>query len=82
MKMSSARAVEPNRESVLIPCGSRRRGRALASRLLVIGAVCTFLCACGGGGGGGASDTHVATPPPQKTELAWDSGNWDQQEWQ
>jgi len=58
----------------------RRDGAAAVLRMLTIGAACLLTCACGGGGSG--SDAPVATPPPPaKAELAWDSGNWDQQEW-
>jgi hypothetical protein len=50
-------------------------------RILAIGATCSLLCACGGGGGGGGTDTSGTPPAPAAAELAWDNGNWDQQEW-
>lgn len=59
----------------------RTGGSASTLRILAIGATCLFLCACGGGGGGGGSDAPVTPPAPAPTELAWDNGNWDQQEW-
>lgn len=57
---------------------ARRVGVAL--RAFAFGTACTLLCACGGGGGGGSDDSGVVAPP-QKAELSWDNGNWDQQEW-
>jgi hypothetical protein len=49
-------------------------------RVLALAAAILCTSACGGGGGG--SDTPVVKPPVQKADLAWDNGNWDQQEWQ
>jgi hypothetical protein len=60
----------------------RTGGSAATLRILAIGATCVFLGACGGGGGGGGSDAPVTPPPTAKADLAWDTGNWDQQEWQ
>jgi len=59
----------------------RTAGSAATLRILAIGAACSILCACGGGGGGGGSDASVTPPAPAPAELAWDNGNWDQQEW-
>lgn len=49
--------------------------------------LCSLLIsACGGGGGGGSSTPPPAnngTPPPvADTDLDWDDGNWDQEDWQ
>ena len=79
-----------NRDDVRASRQGRRPGKrddtqsmrrpAVAVRAIAVGTVCTVMCACGGGGGGASDDTG-AVPPPQKTELSWDNGNWDQQEW-
>jgi hypothetical protein len=53
---------------------------AVVVRAIAIGAICALLCACGGGGSGASDGTEVVSPP-QKAELSWDNGNWDQQEW-
>jgi len=58
-----------------------RHRPAAALRLFMIGVVSVFTCACGGGGSGGGPDAPVVTAPPPQAELAWDNGNWDQQEW-
>lgn len=62
-----------------VPSAARLGSSVATIRLLVITGACLLMSACGGGGGG--SDAPVATPPPTATELAWDNGNWDQQEW-
>lgn len=46
-----------------------------------------LLCGCGGGGGSSDSSTsppNNGTPPPPvaDTDLDWDDGNWDQEDWQ
>lgn len=64
-----------------VQSADRLDGLAGVIRLLAITSTCLLMGACGGGGGGGGSDTPVATPPPAPAELAWDNGNWDQQEW-
>ena len=48
-------------------------------RALIFGAACALLCACGSGGD---SSGAPPAPPPQKTEIAWDNGNWDALQWQ
>ena len=40
------------------------------------------LSACGGGGGGSPAATTSAPPPPPVTDLSWDDGNWDTENWQ
>lgn len=78
MSKADPRAVRLDRRAMRTRAVDRGRGARAPIRLLVIGAACALLSACGGGGGG-ASDGPAATPPP--AELAWDNGNWDQQEW-
>ena len=41
-----------------------------------------FFGACGGGGGGGVSPPPVDLPPVADTDLDWDQGNWDEENWQ
>jgi hypothetical protein len=46
---------------------------------------CLLLSACGGGGGGGSTPGpgNGGNPlPVSDTELDWDEGNWDQENWQ
>ncbi len=62
-----------------VSSADRLGGSTATIRTLVITSASLLMCACGGGGGG--NDAPVATPPPAATELAWDNGNWDQQEW-
>jgi hypothetical protein len=80
MSIVNPRAVRLDREVMRTPTVNRGCGTHQAMRLLVIGAACALTSACGGGGGG-ASDGTPVTPPPAAAELAWDNGNWDQQEW-
>jgi hypothetical protein len=80
MSNQRMRAHVLDRESTRIRCADGLRGATTAMRVLALGAALLFTSACGGGGGG--SDTPVVKPPAQKAELAWDNGNWDQQEWQ
>jgi len=35
----------------------------------------------GGGGGGGDSATSTPTPTPTDTKLQWDSGSWNEKNW-
>ena len=57
----------------------RTSGSAAMLRILAVGTTYLFLCACSGGGGG--NDAPSTPPAPAPAELAWDNGNWDQQEW-
>ena len=38
------------------------------------------LSACGGGGGSGGNNQQPL--PPVDTDLDWDQGNWDEENWQ
>jgi hypothetical protein len=80
MSKANPRAVGLDRKVMRPQAVNRGRGAGEAMRWLVIGAACALVSACGGGGGG-ASDGTAAAPPPAAAELAWDNGNWDQQEW-
>jgi hypothetical protein len=81
MTKANSRALPHERQPTRFCSADGRHGPAAALRIFMIGVVCVFTCACGGGGSGGGSDAPVVTPPPQQAELAWDNGNWDQQEW-
>lgn len=80
MTINCSRVDGREQDSSRAPSVDRGNGAANLLRLLTIGAACLFLHACGGGGGG--SDAPVTPPPTTKADLAWDNGNWDQQEWQ
>ena len=48
-------------------------------RLVIAIFFASVLSACGGGGGNGGGNQ----PPPQAdTDLDWDQGNWDEENWQ
>jgi hypothetical protein len=80
MSQANPRAVRLDRKAMRPRAVDRGCGTREATRVLVIGAACALMSACGGGGGG-ASDGPPVTPPPAAADLTWDNGNWDQQEW-
>ncbi len=80
MSNQRMRADVVGRDPRRLRCADGLRGAASAMRVLALAAAILCTSACGGGGGG--SDTPVVKPPVQKADLAWDNGNWDQQEWQ
>jgi len=49
------------------------------NRLSVVLLSLSLLSACGGGS---SSAPAAAPPPPVDTQLDWDQGNWDQEDWQ
>ena len=43
----------------------------------------TGVSACGGGSSGGSAPASQSPPPPTaSTNLDWDEGNWDEEDWQ
>jgi len=45
-------------------------------KLLLSLAILLVISSCSGG------DSTPRNPPPVDTDLDWDSGNWDEQDWQ
>jgi hypothetical protein len=52
-----------------------RVGIILISTMLGLGA-------CGGGGGSAPTSPPPPPPPTADTNLDWDNGNWDEENWQ
>ena len=47
-------------------------------RILTVLTIGIALTSCGGG----SSPPPAQQPPPIDTQLDWDQGNWDEQDWQ